>query len=111
MLQDVFRYDNSGFVQELENLGFYVAKDARSNYIRTVVSLASSLNLSYINFAEDAAGTYSTNYLPLRGLIQDNQARARFEQADYTTVAISSDYDFTDWKDADIYRFPFEHWR
>jgi hypothetical protein len=108
-LQDVFGYDNAGFIKELEALGFYVAKDARSNYIRTVVSLASSLNLNYLNFAEDAAGSYSTNYLPLMDLIQHNQARTLLEQAGYTTVAISSDYSFTDWKDADRYLFPFKH--
>jgi hypothetical protein len=108
-LQDVFRYNNSQFVEELEELGFYVARDARSNYIRTVVSLASSLNFNFVNFAEEAAGTYSTNYLPLRDLIQDNQVRALLEQSGYKTVALSSDYAFTDWKDADIYLFPFEH--
>ena len=108
-IEDVFGYDNTNFIKELENLGFYVAKDTHSNYIRTVVSLASSLNLNYINFAEEAAGKYSINYLPLRGLIQDNQARALLEQANYKTVAISSDYSFTDWKDADVYLFPFKH--
>ena len=109
VIQNVFGYDNSNFIKELESLGFYVAHDAHSNYIRTVVSLTSSLNLNYINFAEEAAGRFSTNYLPLRGLIQHNQARERLEQADYATVAISSDYDFTDWKDADHYLFPFKY--
>lgn len=109
VLQDVFGYDNAQFIAELEELGFYVAKDARSNYIRTVVSLASSLNINFLNFAEDAAGTYSTNYLPLRDLIQDNQVRTLLEQGGYRTVAISSDYAFSDWKDADVYLFPFQH--
>ncbi len=108
-IKDVFGYDNTDFIKELESLGFYVAKEARSNYIRTVVSLSSSLNLEYINFAKEAAGKYSVNYLPLRDLIQRNQVRARLEQANYKTVAISSDYAFTDWKDADVYLFPYQH--
>lgn len=108
-IENIFGYDNQAFMAELEHLGFFIAEDARSNYIRTAVSLPSSLNLNYLNFAEEAAGAYSTNYLPLRGLIQDNYARALLEQAGYTTVAISSDYDFTDWKDADAYLSPFEN--
>lgn len=106
-LLDVFGYDNTQFIEDLERLGFYVAKNARSNYIRTVVSLASSLNFNFLNFAEEAAGTYSTNYLPLRDLIQDNQARMLLEQGGYRTVAISSDYAFTDWTGAKVYLSPF----
>jgi hypothetical protein len=108
-LRDVFGYDNNLFVEELEQLGFYIARDARSNYIRTPVSLASSLNFNYVNFAEEAAGTYSTNYLPLPDLIQNNQARTLLEQAGYTTIAISTDHPFTDWKGANVYLLPFRH--
>lgn len=107
-LEDVFGYDNSEFIGELERMGFYVAKDSRSNYIRTVVSLSSSLNLDYINFAEEAAGEFSVNYLPLMELIQNNKARSLLERADYSTVAVSSDYAFTDWKNADVYLYPFK---
>jgi hypothetical protein len=36
-------------------------------------------------------------------------ARRLLEQGGYRTVAISSDFAFTDWKDADIYLFPFQN--
>jgi hypothetical protein len=106
-LLDVFGYDNSGFIQALRERGFYVADESRSNYIRTVVSLSSSLNMNYINFAEDEAGRRSLNYLPLYDLIQHGQVRALLEEADYTIVAVSADYALSDWKDADTYLYPY----
>jgi hypothetical protein len=105
-LQDVFGYDNSAFTTALEERGFYVASESRSNYIRTVVSLSSSLNMNYINFAKEQAGWDSINYLPLYDLIQSNQARRFLEQAGYTIVGINTDYEFTNWTDADLYLYP-----
>jgi len=102
-IQNVFEYDNSDFTEALEERGFYIATKSRSNYIRTVVSLSSSLNMNYINFAEDQAGRDSTNYLPLYDLIQNNQTRLFLTQHGYTIVGINTDYEFTDWKTADVY--------
>ena len=50
-------FDNSAFVQELENRGFYVAPQARSNYISSFLSVPSFLNMEYVgddNSADDA---------------------------------------------------------
>jgi hypothetical protein len=48
-LSSVFGYDNSEFLSFLEDRGFYVARQSRSNYHVTVHSLASSLNYMYLN--------------------------------------------------------------
>ena len=42
-------FDNSDFIRELERRGFYVASQARSNYLRTHLSIPSSLNISYLD--------------------------------------------------------------
>ena len=42
-------FDNSVFVGELERRGFYVAPQARSNYLWTHLSIPSSLNMNYMN--------------------------------------------------------------
>ncbi len=47
-LKRVIGFDNAWFVNGLEKLGFYVAKDSRSNYCQTELSLSSSLNLDYL---------------------------------------------------------------
>jgi hypothetical protein len=48
-LEATFDYDNSSFEGELESLGFDVAHEARSNYNRTWLTLASALNGQYVD--------------------------------------------------------------
>ena len=42
-------FDNSEFIAELEDRGFYVASEATSNYLYSLQSLASSLNMAYLD--------------------------------------------------------------
>ena len=48
-LQEVYDYDNHAFFDFLAQKGFYIASEARSNYAFTVLSLASSLNMMYLD--------------------------------------------------------------
>ncbi len=48
-LQRVIGFSNSWFIKGLEDQGFYIAKNARSNYCETELSLSSSLNLQYLS--------------------------------------------------------------
>lgn len=48
-LKNVYGFDNSEFLNYLEEKGFYVAKKSRANYLRTLHSVGSSLNLDYIH--------------------------------------------------------------
>jgi len=109
VLQDVFGFDNGEFIEALRRMGFYVAEDSHSNYMTTVVSLSSSLNMNYLDFTQKAAGKDSTNILPLLELIHHNLVRKTLEEAGYTTVAVSTDFPYTDWKDAGIYLFPYKN--
>lgn len=44
-----FNFDNGEFLSALEQRGFYVAEDSYANYISTPMSLASSLNMTYLD--------------------------------------------------------------
>jgi hypothetical protein len=44
-----FGFDNSEFLGFLRAQGFYIASDSRCNYLQTRMSLASSLNMGYID--------------------------------------------------------------
>ena len=48
-------FDNAEFLQNLERRGFYVARDATSNYMWSLQSLAASLNMSYLDELDDRA--------------------------------------------------------
>jgi hypothetical protein len=108
VLQKVYGFDNSSFIESLRERGFYIADQGHTNYIWTMLSLSSSLNMSYLNFATQAAGSQSNNILPLYDLIQHNQVRALLEHAGYSIVSVSTDYPFTDWQDADVYLYPYK---
>ena len=48
-LQRYYHFDNSDFIHGLQDRGFFVASESRSNYLTTTYSLSSALNLVYIN--------------------------------------------------------------
>ena len=54
LLQQAYGYDNSEFISELEKRGFYVPKCSQSNYVRTELSLGSSLNMQYLPDLSDS---------------------------------------------------------
>ena len=54
-LVDLFSFDNSEFLRELESRGFYIASRATSNYIYTIQSTPSILNMQYLTGLGDRA--------------------------------------------------------
>jgi hypothetical protein len=102
-LQVVYETDNSPFVGFLEDHGFYVAGDARSNYAQTSLSVASALNMDFAvalvaELAEGTAGRDS-----LWRLIQHSEVRRQLESLGYVTVAFSTGLPGTELTDADYY--------
>jgi len=108
VLQQVYGYDNKAFINSLQERNFYIAEQSHDNYIWTMLSLSSSLNMSYLDFATEKAGAQSGNILPLHDLIQQNQVRSLLEAAGYSIVSVSTDYPFTDWQDSDVYLYPYK---
>ncbi len=62
-LEDFFDYDNSDFIEGLEDLGFWVADCSRSNYAFTVMSLSSELNMDYVYNLTDTPDLKTTSAL------------------------------------------------
>jgi hypothetical protein len=50
-----YGYDNTPFYEALEERGFYLARDSQANYIKTALSLVSSLSMDYLDGDELAA--------------------------------------------------------
>ncbi|MCH7548132.1 MAG: hypothetical protein IH969_01115 [Candidatus Krumholzibacteriota bacterium] len=85
-LRERYGYDNATFLAYLEKRKFFVAGDSRANYICTSQSLASSLNLAYINFLTDAMGTRSNNWLPLFEMMKDYRVWRFLKEEGYEFV-------------------------
>lgn len=49
VLEEVFDYDNSPFLDHLEGLGFQIQDQARTNYPKTALALGASWNLNYLD--------------------------------------------------------------
>jgi hypothetical protein len=72
VLKNYYSFDNSEFVSYLTSKGFYVASQSTSNYINTSLSLASSLNMQYINDIMENMKKKSNESRLLFALIQDH---------------------------------------
>jgi hypothetical protein len=94
VLSEIYKYDNSSFIDSLAKRGFYVADQSRSNYIQTALSISSSLNLEYLDFL-GAEGSQSGNRLPLYELIQNNRLVRFLKDQGYTIFSIDSGYPYT----------------
>jgi len=48
VLEEFYNYDNSDFINYLEENNFYVANQSTSNYPQTLLSISSTLNMDYL---------------------------------------------------------------
>jgi hypothetical protein len=126
MLKELYGYDNSAFLDWLTQKGFYVAEQSHSNYAQTMLSLASALNMKYLdpvemksaalNAATDSRwhvdltsaavqllnSAHDNAKLPLAHLIQDNQVAATLKENGYRFVAFTSGYGGVQFPSADV---------
>jgi hypothetical protein len=109
ILQEMYGYDDSEFVDSLHRRGFYVADQGRANYTDTVFSVASSLNMVHLNTMPeffrlnagvDDEGVYAR---VAAEFISHNRARDLFSDLGYASVAFDTGYQGTQVRDADIF--------
>ena len=93
LLLDQHAYDNSQFLRELEERGFYVARQATSNYITTIHSVPSLLNLVYLD--ELGARTPASRD-DLENLAHRSALAAILKELGYTYIHLDSGYKVTD---------------
>jgi len=86
-------FDNTHFIGELERRGFYVATEATTNYSRTVTSLASSLNLAYIDDLQGESELLDTDKV---NLIRSHALGAILKDLGYTYLHLESGHPYSD---------------
>ena len=95
-------YDNTPFIHQLENRGFYVAGRSRANYDQTPLCLASALNLDYLDGRALAAGPYGGSTEPARRLLDDNAVANFLSKLGYHYVYVWSGTEETGVGTADL---------
>jgi hypothetical protein len=119
-LQAEMGFDNSAFIDQLQNLGFYVAKCSRSNYGYTTGSVSSTLNMNYLPAIEASTGLQANND-SFHVTIKNAEVRRQLEAIGYKTAAFRNEYPWLEMTDADVflgldrpsigskYLYPFEN--
>ena len=95
-LQEFYNYDNNEFIEYLEKKGFFIARESKSNYSLTYLSLASSLNMEYINYLSDTVGIDSEDTKIPYAMIEDNRVINFLRSRGYKYIHFSSGWGATD---------------
>jgi hypothetical protein len=96
-------FDNSNFIQQLEDLGFYVASCSRSNYNNTVKSLVSAMNMSYLPELYALAAREGLSEEDTWVLLKPSLVGRNFKDLGYEIVAFDTGYAWNSLEDADLY--------
>jgi hypothetical protein len=85
-LAETYSLPNGDFLDYLTGKGFYVASESSANYVRTSESLASSLNMEYIDYMDEK----SNDLLPMSERIENNALQRSLKTAGYQFINVGS---------------------
>jgi hypothetical protein len=91
-------FNNSDFIKKLEAIGFYVPSCSQSNYAITDLSLASSLNMNYLEGLNS-----NIHAINLADGIIHSEIRQFLKGLGYNIVSFENGIWFTELQDADYY--------
>lgn len=106
VLQELYDFDNSAFLERLREMGFYIAEDSRTNYGQTYLSLSSSLNFLDLTELSEEFPADSSDFRRLRQMLQDNAVAAFLKERGYVFVSFATGLDGTEFLEADYYLAP-----
>jgi hypothetical protein len=106
ILQEFYGYDNSYFIDQLEDMGFFIARESRSNYSNTNRSLASSLSMGYLDgdMAIPEEDVLCEKFLAES--ISSGQVIQILKGLGYKIVSFATGYPTTEMQEADLYLSP-----
>jgi hypothetical protein len=110
-LDEYFSYDNSGFIQALENRGFFVAGCSQSNYSFTDLSLTTSLNITYPEDLSNHLTSGNKNISDAYPYLTNNLVTFTLQKLGYSFVSFESGYQPTEFTHADVYYSPLGDWQ
>ena len=96
LLRDELEFDNSDFLNKLDEMGFYVVPCSRSNYGYTLQSMSSELNMDYL----DNLGWVLDDKV-LSNKVKHSEVRSILDDMGYEFVYYETGYPPTEIDDAD----------
>jgi len=89
-LQDLYGFDDRPFLEGLRSRGFTVLDDPLANYPQTTHSLASSLNMVYLDDLAERVGADSSDWAPLYASLSNTSSSRLFQRLGYRYVHLGS---------------------
>lgn len=102
IFEEHYGFSDREFQSQLESKGFFIAKDAKSNYVQTQLSLASTLNMDYLDKIVKPVGGAAEQ----RGLLDEKIDQSAVSQylrgIGYRYFAITTGFPALKFKSADV---------
>ncbi|MFZ1429150.1 MAG: sulfatase-like hydrolase/transferase [Geminicoccaceae bacterium] len=89
-LQRYFDFNDAPLIAFLEKNGFYVAPGSHANYLKTGHSLASTLQMDYLDFLADREGRRSSDWAPIYRMLREHRVARFLKSSGYRYVQIGS---------------------
>lgn len=110
LMRDDIQYNNHAFITQLKELGFIVPDCTQSNYNTTSLSIASSLNLDYLDklgityseLSQIEKHGWALTGLTIQPYIMENQVMKQFKEMGYRIITLKTGYTFIDFPKSDI---------
>ena len=106
VLMEFYHYNNKYFTDLIKSKGFFVAENSKTNYAATFLSLASSLNMMYLNHLEEGIeniDNFKDRKVPYE-MIKNNRLVSYLKTYGYKYVHFKSTWGATNHNpNADIY--------
>jgi len=92
VLRRSFQYDNSLFLDFLKKKGFFVTQSSQANYPTTWLSLASSLNMRYLDSLTATLGRNTKDRAVAYQMLQNHRVGQLLKAAGYRYVHVGSNW-------------------
>jgi hypothetical protein len=99
VLEELYGLDNTKFLGDLAQRGFYVANQSHTNYIQSIYSISSSLNFTYIDPPQNEV----TSWRYFTQLMAHNRIMRLLKDCGYLSVAFESGYTYSNNPAVDVY--------
>jgi len=104
-IQKYMGLDISPFINTLSQVGFFVPTCSQANYTDTRFSMASTLNMTYLDRSTGDPEVLYSGY-ELDFMIKENLVQEIFTDLGYTIVTFESGYRWLDWENSDFHLRP-----
>ncbi len=106
VLEELFGFNNSDFINSLTEKGFFIPIDNHSNYGRSELSQAATLNMQYINTLMPNADDSWTHLWLLSPLIENSTVKTMLQDSGYKSISIAVDHEIINDENVDFYFQP-----